>query len=116
MWLSGGDLTLSGFRQTKDAFTSVLSRPDTNPTLSSQQGQSPSECGAVHGKAGTQRLLVCLADNAEGGQQTKLGDFDERGWLITMRLSDADARRAGVSVPFTLPTPSPAAATPLQQA
>ena len=76
MWLSNGDLPLSGFRQTKDAFPSVFSRPDTNPTLSSQQGQSPSECGAVHAKSGTQRLLVRLADNAERGQQTKLGDFD----------------------------------------
>src|SRR5258708_18200783 len=76
MWLSGRDLTLSCFSQTKDAFTSVLSRPDVDPTLPAQQGQSAGERCAVHGKAGTQRLLVRLTDNAEGGQQTKLGDFD----------------------------------------
>src|ERR1700730_10380412 len=76
MWLSGRDSTLPCFRQTKDAFTSVLSRPDVDPTLPAQQGQSASKRCAVHGKAGTQRLLVRLADNAEGGQQTKLGDFD----------------------------------------
>src|SRR5216684_2467345 len=76
MWLSGRDLTLSCFSQTKDAFTSVLSRPDVDPTLPAQQGQSAGERRAVHGKAGTQRLLVRLAGNAEGGQQTKLGDFD----------------------------------------
>ena len=76
MWLSGRDLTFPCFRQTKDAFTSVLSRPDVDPTLPAQQGQSASERCAVHGKAGTQRLLVRLADNAEGGQQTKLSDFD----------------------------------------
>jgi hypothetical protein len=76
MWLSGRDSTLPCFRQTKDAFTSVLSRPDVDPTLPAQQGQSASKRCAVHGKAGTQRFLVRLADNAEGGQQTKLGDFD----------------------------------------
>jgi len=76
MWLGGRDLTLPCFRQTKDAFTSVLSRPDVDPTLPPQQGQSAGERCAVHGKAGTQRLLVRLANNAEGGQQTKLGDFD----------------------------------------
>src|SRR2546421_6650132 len=76
MWLGGRDLTLPCFRQTKDAFTSVLSRPDVDPTLPPQQGQSAGERCAVHGKAGTQRLLVRLANNAEGGQQAKLGDFD----------------------------------------
>jgi hypothetical protein len=76
MWLSGRDLTLSCFRQTKDTFTSVLSRPDVDPTLPAQQCQSAGESCAVHGKAGTQGLLVRLADNVECGQKAKLGDFD----------------------------------------
>src|SRR5882724_2468629 len=76
MWLSGRDLTLPRFRKTKDAFPSVFSRLDVDPALLAQQGQSAGKRCAVHGKAGTQRLLISLADGAEGGQQTKLGDFD----------------------------------------
>src|SRR5207244_10214308 len=76
MWLGGRDLTLPCFRQTKDAFTSVLSRPDVDPTLPPQQDQSAGGRCAVHGTAGTERLRVRLANNAEGSQQTKLGDFD----------------------------------------
>src|SRR5712664_2962104 len=76
MWLSGRDLTLPRFRKTKDAFPSVFSRLDVDPALLAQQGQSAGKRCAVHGKAGTQRLLISLADNAEGGQQAKLGDFD----------------------------------------
>src|SRR5580704_7469012 len=76
MWLGGCELTLPCFGQTKDAFTLVLPGPDVDPTLLAQQRQSAGKRCAVHCKAGTQPLLVCLADNAEGGQQTKLGDFD----------------------------------------
>src|SRR5258706_1612492 len=76
MWLGGCDLTLPCFAQTKDAFTFALPGPDVDPTLLAQQGQSAGKRCAVHGKASTQPLLVRLDDNAEGGQQTKLGDFD----------------------------------------
>src|SRR5712672_1173162 len=76
MWLAGRDLTLPCFRQTKDAFAFVLSRPDVDPTLLAQQGQSASKGCTVHGNACTQRLLIRLADDAEGGQQTKLSNFD----------------------------------------
>src|SRR5436309_15464265 len=76
MWLSGRDLTLPRFRKTKDAFPSVFFRLDVDPALLAQQGQSAGKLCAVHGKAGTQRLLISLADGADGGQQPKLGDFD----------------------------------------
>src|SRR5258708_28136860 len=76
MWLSGRDLTSPRFRKTKDAFPSVFSRLDVDPALLEQKGESAGERCAVHGKAGPQRLLIRRADGAEGGQQTKLGDFD----------------------------------------
>src|SRR5258707_4699608 len=50
MWLSGRDLTLSCFRQTKDTFTPVLSRPDVDPTLPPQHGPNACASWPVHGK------------------------------------------------------------------
>src|SRR5258708_1524456 len=76
MWLSRRDLPLPRFRQAKHSLTLVFSRPDVDPPLLAQQGQRTCKRRAVHGKAGTQRFLVGLADNGEGGEQAKLGDFD----------------------------------------
>src|SRR6202158_1192582 len=76
MWLSRRDLLLPRFRQAKHSLPLVFSRPDVDPPLLAQQGQRTCKRRAVHGKAGTQRFLVGLADNSEGGEQAELGDFD----------------------------------------
>ncbi len=47
-----------------------------DPALLAQQSQGAGEGRAVHGKAGTQGLLIRLAHNGQCGQQTELGDFD----------------------------------------
>src|SRR5258708_6932807 len=74
--LSRRDLPLPRFRQAKHSLALIFSRPDVDPPLLAQQGQRTCKRGAVHGKAGTQRFLVSLADNGEGGEQAELGDFD----------------------------------------
>src|SRR5258707_7337652 len=75
-WLSCRDLPLPRFRQAKHSLALIFSRPDVDPPLLAQQGQRTCKRSAVHGKAGTQRFLVGLADNGEGGEQAELGDFD----------------------------------------
>src|SRR5712664_696383 len=74
--LSRRDLPLPRFRQAKHSLALIFSRPDVDPPLLAQQGQRTCKRSAVHGKAGTQRFLVGLADNGEGGEQAELGDFD----------------------------------------
>jgi hypothetical protein len=76
MWLSRRDLFLPCLRQAKYPLAPVFSWPDMNPTLLAQQGQRTCQRRAIHGKAGTQRFLVGLADDGERGQQAELGDFD----------------------------------------
>ncbi len=75
-WLSCRDLPLPRFRQAKHSLALIFSRPDVDPPLLAQQGQRTCKRSAVHGKTGTQRFLVGLADNGEGGEQAELGDFD----------------------------------------
>src|SRR5260221_3024746 len=75
-WLSRRDLPLPRFRQAKHLLALIVPRPDVDPPLLAQQGQRTCKRGAIHGKAGTQRFLVSLADNGEGGEQAELGDFD----------------------------------------
>src|SRR5216684_3833217 len=75
-WLSSRDLPLPRFRQAKHTLALIFSRPDVDPPLLAQQGQRTCKRSAVHGKTGTQRFLVGLADNGEGGEQAELGDFD----------------------------------------
>src|ERR1700685_3708740 len=67
MWLSRRDLLLPRVRQAKYPLASVFSWPDMNPTLLAQQGQRTCKRRAIHGKAGTQRFLVGLADDGECG-------------------------------------------------
>src|SRR6266851_1024361 len=76
MWLSRRDLPLPRFRQAKHSLALIFSGPDVDPPLLAQQGQRTCKRRAVHGKAGTQRFLVGLADDGEGGEQAELGDFD----------------------------------------
>src|SRR6266436_5607185 len=75
-WLSCRDLPLPRFRQAKHSLALIFSRPDVDPPLLAQQGQRTCKRSAVHGKTGTQRFLVGLAENGEGGEQAELGDFD----------------------------------------
>src|SRR5258708_29622562 len=69
MWVGRRDLPLPRFRQAKHSLTLIFSRPDVDPPLLAQQGQRTCKRRAVHGKAGTQRFLVGLADNGEANQK-----------------------------------------------